>query len=271
MSTGVAPHLVTERRAGEGAEVPLWVHPGWVERFPWLVQGITGRGDAGNPFDLGLSGTQPVGRALDRWRALASETRMPSVVHARQVHGADVAVHRGASASGLLVMDAVDGHLARVPRVLVTVSIADCVPVSILDTDHRAVALVHAGWRGVAGAIVERAVARLAQEFGSAAESLWLHCGPAICGLCYEVGPEVHRAVAPERDPPSRPHPIDLRAAIADRAAASGVVHERCTVSTHCTRCTGDGVLADAVDRPFFSHRAGDSARQMAVLGIRDA
>ncbi len=263
--------MVEERPAREGADTPLRTHPEWADRFPWLVQGTTARGDAGDPFDLGLSGTQPVGRALDRWRALAAAAGMPSVVHARQVHGADLAVHRCASAPGLLVMDGVDGHLTRAPGVLVTVSVADCVPVSVLDPDHRAVALVHAGWRGVAGAIVERAIARLAHEFGSAAESLWVHCGPAICGVCYEVGPEVHRAVTPERDAPSEPHPIDLRAVIVGRAAACGVMGERCTISMHCTRCAGDGVVGDTADRAFFSHRAGDSARQMAVLGVRDA
>jgi hypothetical protein len=55
------------------------------------------------------------------------------------------------------------------------------------------------------------------------------------------------------------PSPIDVRAAIAARAAAAGVPAERVSVSTHCTRC-GDG--------DFFSHRAGSPARQMGMLGI---
>ena len=40
-------------------DVPLWVQPEWEERFPWLVQGTTGRGGGEEPFDLGLSGAQP--------------------------------------------------------------------------------------------------------------------------------------------------------------------------------------------------------------------
>ena len=112
-------------------------------------------------------------------------------------------------------------------------------------------ALVHAGWRGVAGGIVERAVAELGSRHGAAAGGLWLHCGPAICGTCYEVGPEVHRAVDAGAPAPGHPTPIDLRAAIARRAHALGVAEERVTVSAHCTRCGPGG---------FYSHRGGSRA-----------
>ncbi|MDQ3388842.1 MAG: laccase domain-containing protein, partial [Gemmatimonadota bacterium] len=59
--------------------------------------------------------------------------------------------------------------------------------------------------------------------------------------------------------PPSSPSPIDLRAAIAARAARLGILPERITLSAHCTRC-GEG--------EFFSHRGGSEARQMGVLGV---
>lgn len=225
------------------------------------MQGTTGQGDAEELFDLGLSGDGPVGRVLERWRALGRATGMAHLVHARQVHAADLWVHDGVGAPGLLVMEGVDGHLTRRPGVLLTVSVADCVPVSLVDPERRAVALLHAGWRGAAAGIVERAIARLAEEFGSAAADLWLHCGPAICGNCYEVGPEVHRALRPAADPPPAPAPLDLRAAIAERARAEGVPPEQITLSTHCTRC-GPGA--------FFSHRGGSPARQMGFLGIRE-
>src|SRR5690606_24721713 len=153
------------------------------------------------------------------------------------------------------------GHLTARPGVLLAVSVADCVPVSLLDPERRSLALLHAGWRGVAGGIVERAAAEMEARYGSRSERLWLHCGPAICGACYEVGPEVHRAVHPGRAAPGAPTPIDLRAAVAERAAGLGVPGERVTISAHCTRC-GPGA--------FFSHRAGSPARQMGLLGWRE-
>jgi polyphenol oxidase len=241
-------------------ELPLWHQPEWQSRFSWLVQGVTGRGEGDDSFDLGLFGAAPVGDVLGRWERLRGATGMRRLVHSRQVHEAELRAHGPGDESGLLIGSGHDGHLTRAPGVLLTVSIADCVPVYIVDAGARAVALVHAGWRGVAAGIVERALERLRPWMGEEAEQLWLHCGPAICGRCYEVGPEVHAALLPAEPPPALPTPIDLRRVIADRAIALGLAPERLSVSAHCTRC-GPG--------RFFSHRGGSASRQMAFLGIR--
>ncbi|HEV7588570.1 MAG TPA: polyphenol oxidase family protein [Longimicrobium sp.] len=240
-------------------DVPLWVHPEWCDAFPWLVQGTTGRGGGEEPFDLGLSGAQPVGRVLDRWRALLAATGMATVVHSRQVHGVELWTHQGA-ALGVLVMQGFDGHLTARPGMLLSVGVADCVPVFVVDSASRAVALLHSGWRGTAAGITERAILRLVQGWLADPAALRLHCGPAICGRCYEVGPEVHAAIHPDRDPPAAPTPIDVRAAIAGRAVGLGLRPENVTLSPHCTRCGPPD---------FFSHRGGTSARQMGLLGIR--
>ena len=249
---------VTERLV-EG-DVPLWVQPEWEARFPWLVQGTTGRGGGGEPFDLGLSGAQPVGRVMDRWRAVLRLAGLETAAHARQVHGADLWIHREAGAPGILVMDGLDGHVTDRHGLLLSVGVADCTPVSIVDPQLRAVALVHAGWRGTAAGIVERGIHRIVESWSSAPERLWVHCGPAICGPCYEVGPEVHAAVHPDRPVPEGASTIDVRAAIVERALAAGVPAEQVSVSAHCTRCGPPD---------FFSHRGGDKGRQMGILGMR--
>jgi polyphenol oxidase len=241
-------------------EVPLWVHPGWAGRFPWLVQATTGRGSGDEPFDLGLSGAQPVGKVLDRWRAVIAATEMQTAVHSRQVHGAELWVHREAGPPGIAVMSGFDGHLTDRAGVLMSVGVADCVPVSIVDPGRRCVALVHSGWRGTAAGISERAIGEMARLWSSPPDALWLHCGPAICGGCYEVGPEVHAAIHPDRQPPPGRANLDVRAAIVERVIAAGVPPEQVTVSAHCTRCGAPG---------FFSHRGGSAGRQMGVLGIR--
>jgi YfiH family protein len=241
-------------------DVPLWVHPEWRDAFPWLVQGTTGAGSGEEPFDLGMSGSQPVGRVMERWRLLRRESGMETVAHARQVHRADVYLHRERGAPGIAVMDGVDGHATSLPGLLLTASVADCVPVFLVDPRRKAIAMVHSGWRGTAAGITERAIALLTGELRASPDDLLLHCGPAICGRCYEVGPEVHAGVRPHETPPDGPTCIGLREAITERAAAVGVLPHRMTISAHCTRC-GPGA--------FFSHRAGSPARQMGVLGIR--
>lgn len=208
---------------------------------------------------MGCFGATPVREATARWNALRESSGCPRAVHARQVHGAAVDVHEAADA-GLFIGEGRDGHFTARAGVLLTVSVADCVPVFLVDPVRRAVALVHAGWRGVAAGILGAGVAEFART-GSDPADLLVHLGPAICGDCYEVGPEVFAALG--LDAPPGPAPLDLRAARAARAVAAGVTAERITASAHCTRCQRTG------PRRFHSHRAGDPERQIAFLGVR--
>jgi polyphenol oxidase len=257
---GLPQHVATIREQPAGWPVPALTHPQWRSRFPWLVQGTTVRGPE-EPFDLGLFGAVPTSLAHSRWRALRDAAGCPRAVHARQVHQATVLMHEAPPPAGLLVADDADGHATRLPGTLLTVSVADCVPVSVVDPEGRAIAMLHAGWRGAAAGVLEAGIALLAAAAGSAAAALHVHLGPAICGACYEVGPEVPRQLGVDAgaagDGRSR---IDVRAALAARAITAGVPAAHVTVSEHCTRC-GDG---------FFSHRAGDAGRQMGFLGIAD-
>ena len=93
--------------------------------------------------------------------------------------------------------------------------------------------------------------------FGSDPGELVMHLGPAICGGCYEVGPEVFVALG--EAPPPGPAPIDLRGVIRKRAVALGVPDGQVTVSDECTLC-GDG--------RYFSHRRGDRGRHLGFIGI---
>ena len=235
-------------RPVDGA-VPIHVHPDWARTFPWLVQGTTG---ASGAFDLGLYGGTPVGTVLARWRALREALGVPTAVHSRQVHGAGIRRH-GDPGPGLLVEDGHDGHVTDQAGVLLTVSVADCVPISLVDPERRRIALLHGGWRGTAAGILGRGFDAL----GAEPASVWVHLGPAICGRCYEVGPEVHEALG--LAPPPANTPVDVRAVQAREAVGRGVPPRQVTVSEHCTLC-GSG---------FFSHRGGSGARQMGLLAVR--
>jgi len=236
--------------------VPWYVHPGWAERFPWLVQGITARGEDAEPFDLGLAGSSPVGAALARLRALRDALGCQRAVHARQVHGATLLWHE-AGPPGLFLAEAADAHATRAEGLLLTISVADCVPVSLVDPERRSIALLHAGWRGTAAGVLEAGVEALVAA-GSRAGALHVHLGPAICGDCYEGGPEVHTALG--LPAPAGPEPVDLRARLAERAVRLGIPPEHVTRSEFCTRCGSP---------PFFSHRAGERGRQFAGLALR--
>lgn len=201
---------------------------------------------------FGTASDEPVRVVMGRWAALRDELRPGGarLATAVQVHGSTVLVHEPGW-SGWLRADAADGHLSIERGTGLAVSIADCVPVFIAHPSG-AIALLHSGWRGTAARIVEQAIDALAAR-GFAASDLLVHTGPAICGDCYEVSGDVYAQLTGTN--PGRPTTIDLRALIAEHARARGVKH--ITTSASCTRCNND---------LFFSHRAGDAGRQLAVM-----
>lgn len=68
---------------------------------------------------------------------------------------------------------------------------ADCVPILLLDARNRAVAAVHAGWRGSAAQIILRAIEQMHSDFNTDFGDLYAAIGPCIRDCCYEVGAEV--------------------------------------------------------------------------------
>ncbi|OGU01154.1 MAG: hypothetical protein A2085_02315 [Gemmatimonadetes bacterium GWC2_71_10] len=220
-----------------------------------VVAGITDRATG----SLGFWTGEPVGQVMRRWRELRHglAPRFPALVMAHQVHGARVLWHEGV-APGWHLTDGADGHATRQRGVMLAVTVADCVPIYLAASDATVAALLHAGWRGVAAGMLEAGVTTITERTGVPPSALAVHCGVAICGKCYEVGPEVvagvlgRRAAGPER--------LDLRGALAARAAALGI--SDVSASPWCTSCHQDR---------FYSHRGSrgaDTSRQIGLLGI---
>jgi hypothetical protein len=205
---------------------------------------------------FGVGTAEPVRDVMGRWDRLRGELRGggPRFATATQIHGTAIIEHRPGW-EGWLRGDPADGHLSIARGTGLAVTIADCVPVFLAHASG-AVALLHSGWRGTAGRIVERGIEALAHRGVPPAE-LRLHTGPAICGKCYEVSAEVYAQLTGTH--PGQPKTVDLRALIADHARGLGVRH--ITTSPSCTRCDNDR---------FYSHRAGDAGRQLGVM-IADA
>ena len=84
-----------------------------------------------------------------------------------------------------------DALLEDAPGAVVAVRTADCIPILLVDERRRAVAAVHAGWRGTAAGIAWRAVEAMHERFGTDAGDVHAAIGPGIGECCFEVGPEV--------------------------------------------------------------------------------
>ncbi len=239
-------------------DLPIQEFPHWQSRFPWLFAGITASGAPRDRFDLARASDSPSPAVDHRWEQVLAAAGFDGAVLARQIHESRIVVHRDPIQGIDDDADPADGHLTQQPGVLLAVTVADCVPVYLVDPDHHAIALLHAGWRGVAAGILARGVELLRTQVAAVPGRLHLHLGPAICGECYEVGPEVFEALG--EAVPEAPTSVDVRAVLTRQAASLGLIDENVSISEQCTLCGGEG---------FFSHRRGDPERQVALLGIR--
>jgi len=168
--------------------VPDWPAPPHVKALQTTRRGGLSR----PPFD-GLNLGDHVGDdplLVERNRQLLGELLPAEPVWLEQKHSADVvrAEHAGCR-------PAADACIARSKNAVCVVMTADCLPVLLCDDDGSVVGAVHAGWRGLAGGVIEAAVR--AMEVPGARLMAWL--GPAIGPQAFEVGAEV-RAAFVEQD-----------------------------------------------------------------------
>jgi len=236
--------------------------PGISHAFSTVIAGGAAR------LDLGTADSSDPRVLAGRERFLAAAgfgTSSAAVV--RQVHGARiVGVSDTASipeADGVLWTRAVDSR--RVPAVRT----ADCVPILLADRKGRAAAALHAGWRGTAAGVAAEGVAALAAA-GIPPGELVAALGPSIRACCYEVGPDVARALAASvssgREREARPRGagersrVDLHALNRAQLVEAGVPGDAVHSAPWCTRCRAD---------LFHSHRRdGEAAgRMMACIG----
>ncbi|MYC67462.1 MAG: peptidoglycan editing factor PgeF [Acidobacteriia bacterium] len=220
---------------------------GWTD-WDWLIHGFSTRptGDfLAWPSD---------GEICARFGADSAETAMLKQVHSGRCVRADRAWSGDRPEA--------DAVCTNRPNVLVGVRTADCLPILLVDPRRRAVAAVHAGWRGASTRVLPSAIESMESEYGCRPCDVEAAIGPGIGPCCFEVGEEVAGQFSEEfvdRDGP-KPH-VDLAGILGAQLRQSGV--ERCATAGDCTSCD----LAR-----YFSHRAehGDTGRMLALVGLRE-
>jgi polyphenol oxidase len=132
----------------------------------------------------------------------------------------------------------------------VAIRTADCYPILLADAQNRAVAAVHAGWRGTAGRIVVKTLDQMRACFGTTPADVHAAIGPGIGVCCYEVGDEVARRFGFD----ARTH-LDLASENRKQLEAAGVPSQNIEALGVCTFCDAER---------FFSYRREkESARRM--------
>jgi polyphenol oxidase len=216
------------------------------------------------------------------------------VVTLRQVHSDIVHYVSGPSPAPGTEAPKGDALFTRECGVLLAVQTADCIPILLADTKRKAVAAIHAGWRGTLQRIAEKTLGRMQMEFGTQPKDVVAALGPGIGRCCYEVGHDVAGQFAakfanarewfegpfdsvalgendPNRlpwltmkppghaPPPERVH-LDLIAANRSTLMEAGVAAQNISASGFCTACRTDLL--------FSYRRERTTGRLMAAIGI---
>lgn len=193
-----------------------------------------------------------------------------------QVHGATVRNAsrattppgaRAESAEGRVwsECDSCDALWATTPHTALGIKVADCLPITMLDSSHRIIANVHSGWRGAVQQIAAATVDALESETAFSTAESYAYLGPSIRSCCFEVGEEVVAEFAKSQGDVERfvdrsgrkPH-VDLVGLTTELLLARGFRADRVIDSKLCTRCEG------SIFHSF--RRDGSGGRNLAVV-----
>ena len=237
--------------------VPDWPVPSNVRAFVTTRAGGVSEGEYAS-MNLGLASGDAAER-VQRNRQIVRAALPSDPVFMRQVHGTDVAMLDSVAGAAVTADAAVCGDPGRVAAVLT----ADCMPLLLADRAGARVAAVHAGWRGMAAGVVERAVEALGVP--PAEVVAWM--GPTIGPDAFEVGPEVREAFVaanPQAEASFRAHKpgkfmADLYGLARLRLASRGV-----------TQAFGGGFCTFHEPGRFFSYRRTPKSGRMGAFIWRE-
>lgn len=229
-----------------------------------VISAVSTRQGGVSPWPLGLNLSSNVGDTVENVRAnrglffqklgiLPEQAAIPHQVHS--------CVVQYANAPGNY--PSCDGLVTDTPGVYLCVTVADCLPVFILDTERKVVAAIHAGWRGTASMIAQKGIGRMIEVFHCRPEHMVAYVGPGAGACCYSVGAEVAKVFAADFKREDRGKVfIDLKAAIVAQLTDAGIARAAIDASPHCTIHNSD---------LFHSYRRDKerSGRMMGVIGLK--
>jgi YfiH family protein len=158
-----------------------------------------------------------------------------------------------------------DALISNRSGVTLAVRTADCLPILLADPRNRAVAAIHAGWRGTVAGVAPATIHAMTERFGTRPEEVVVAIGPGIGHCCFEVGPEVAAQFAPffpERDDLGEFTRIDLAETNRRQLRRNDGTVGQVATANLCSYCRSDLFHSYRRDR----EKAG---RMISFIGIR--
>lgn len=184
-----------------------------------------------------------------------------TLVHANQIHSDVITI---VNTPGLYPKT--DALITQQKGLHLVISVADCTPVMIYDTNNKIIANIHSGWRGTQKNIVGKAIGVMKKEFGCNAKDLLVFMGPAISKKNFEVDKDVagmfdEKYVELKPDSQEK-YLVDTGKIVFDNIISSGVLPENIE---RCLLCTYD----ETETLHSYRRDRSRSGRMFAVIGMK--
>ena len=194
---------------------------------------------------------------------LSEELGCEEITTAKQIHSANIEIIQ----KDKYFYDNTDAMISNIPKTLMIMNFADCVPVILYSQKDNTGAIVHAGWRGTAAEIVYKTVNKMKNELNIKAKNITALIGPSIGKCCFETHSDAFEQLIKDKNDTSLyeekngKYFIDLKKLNYNQLINANV--ENIDSCNYCTCCMSD---------IFFSYRKenGITARHSAVVKIRE-
>jgi polyphenol oxidase len=266
-----------------------------LSKLPWLIHAFSTRPGGVSPLNnekalnLGFTGWDTRENVLEnrrRFQTAAGAKDLP-LVTLKQFHSDVIHLFDSPTAEPCRG----DASITDRPGLLLAVQTADCVPILLVDPKKRAIAAIHAGWRGTLARIAAKTIGKMQMHFGTNPRNLLAAIGPSIGPCCYEVGTEVAtqflsqfpdaptyfdefrtgdepnpiqwlNMAPPGHQPPPKGVRLDLRKANRSQLLAAGLRSQNIHTVDLCTACRPDLLFSYRKEGPM-------SGRLMSVIALR--
>jgi YfiH family protein len=264
-------------------------------KLPWLVHAFSTRPGGVSPLDnekvlnLGFTDWDTREKVQENRRRFQTAAGVPDLplIALKQFHSDVIHVFDDAPADPCRG----DASITNLPNLLLAIQTADCVPILLVDPKKRAIAAIHAGWRGTLARIAAKTIGKMQMHFGTDPADLLAAIGPSIGPCCYEVGTEVAteflsqfpdapdyfdefrtgdepnpiqwlNMMPPGHQPPPKGVLLDLRKANRSQLLAAGLRPQNIHTIDLCTACHPDLLFS-------YRKQGPTSGRLMSVLALR--
>ena len=179
------------------------------------------------------------------------------IVYPEQVHSSKVTV---VDSPG--IVSSTDAIFSTSKLVVLSIQVADCIPLFLADPENNVIGLVHAGWRGVEKGIINNSINKMI-HLGADNNKIIAYIGPSIQQCCIEIGPEVAKRFPDsfQINGDGDRSFLDLQQLSSNILLKNSILTDNIISSNECTKCN---------NKKYFSYRntGSKSGRMIGIIGL---